>query len=442
MKKSLVLLLLLVAAVALAQQPAPPAQAGAGTSQPAAGATPPPTTGPKITDANEYNAYLAAVNTPDPAQRAAALEAFLQTYPNTAVKEQVIETLLRTYQQLIVADPQQYTQKAMDTAQRLLQVNPNNISGLVVLSYYDRVLAQQGGPKADQLLQQAREFGERGLKQLGTQSKPDGYSDEQWTKLKQDFRIIFLGSVGHAALQARDYPTAQQSLKEVVASDPNNFTNVYLLALAYLEPMPPDTQGLFWIARAVALAPPQMTPTQKETIEKYGQSKYVRFHGSDEGWPQLLAMAKTNSAPPANFSIKPAPSPSEQASLMLQKNTPEQMEFAEWQFILTSGNQQAADQVWNAIKGKPIRMVAQVISVSGTTLQLAASADDIAQNKPDVELTVTAAPAPGRAPRPGAQITIQGVPSSYTSNPFLVRMGDGQLISRVEAPAEPRRSRP
>ena len=176
---------------------------------------------------------------PTPAQRATLLESFLKTYPNTVMKEDATELLLKTYQQLLATDPQKYTQKVLDTGQQLLQINPGNLTALALLSYMDHALAQGGGPNAEQMLQQAGQYGERGLQQLKVQSKPEGYTDEQWNKLKQDFRIVFLGSIGHAALQAKDYKKAQDSLKEVVAADPNNFTNVFLLALAYLEPNPP-----------------------------------------------------------------------------------------------------------------------------------------------------------------------------------------------------------
>ena len=70
---------------------------------------------------------------------------------------------------------------------------------------------------------------------------------------------------------------------------------------------------------------------------------------------------------------------------MLQKSTPDQMAFADWQFILSSGNQQAADQVWNAIKGKALRMIAQVISASTTSVHIAGSEDDIQANKADID---------------------------------------------------------
>ena len=57
----------------------------------------------------------------DPTAKAAALEAFLQTYPQSVVKKAVLDDLIDTYQQLNDAD------KALSAASRLLQVDPNNM---------------------------------------------------------------------------------------------------------------------------------------------------------------------------------------------------------------------------------------------------------------------------------------------------------------------------
>ncbi len=206
MKKSLIVLLLAAASVAAQAQDAP-----AGQQQPAPGAAAPGAQQKKvIQDPNEYNAYVAAVNATDPAQKAQLMESYLQTYPNSVMKEDGLELLLKTYQQLNNAA------QIKATAQRLLQVNPNNLTALALLSYLDRAQAQAGGPDAAAALQEAGQLGTRGLQAMQTAPKPEGYTDEQWNSMKSSFRVIYLGSVGHAALQAKDYPTAQQNLKEVV----------------------------------------------------------------------------------------------------------------------------------------------------------------------------------------------------------------------------------
>jgi tetratricopeptide (TPR) repeat protein len=444
MKKSLVTFLLVVVAAAAAQQPtsAPPAD----QQQPAAQAAPAQQPGAapaqqkkEIKDPAEYNAYVAAVQAQDPQQKISGIEAFLQTYPNSVMKEDATELLMKTYQQT------GNMQKTIDTGQKLLQISPNNLTALALLTFNSRAQAQQPGPNAAQALEQAGQFGQRGEQALQTAPKPEGISDADWAKFKQQADLIFSGAIGHAALQAKNYPVAQQNLLKVVQANPNSFTDVYLLALSYLQVKPTPVEGLFWISRAAAIAPAQAAPQ----ITAYAKSSYTRYHGTEEGFDQLLAAAKGSPTVPAGFTVAPAPSPAEQAAQMLQKTPPAKMSFAEWQFVLTSGNQQAADQVWAAINGKPIQMVAQVIEATPKVLSMAGSADDIAENKSDLTLTM-AGPIPAKLmPKVGTQITFEGTPTSYTPNPFMMQLTDGKLATRgapaAAAPAKkptPARKKP
>jgi tetratricopeptide (TPR) repeat protein len=410
MKKSLIVLLLV--AVGVAAQEAP-----AGQQQSAPGANAAGQQKKVIQDPNEYNAYVAAVNSTDPAQKAQLMESYLQTYPNSVMKEDGLELLLKTYQQL------NNTAQIKASAQRLLQVNPNNLTALALLSYLDRAQAQAGGTDAATLLQEAGQLGSRGLQVLQTASKPEGYTDDQWNSMKTSFHVIFLGSVGHAALQAKDYPVAQQNLKEVVAAQPTDVNSIYLLSLAYLSPKPIVVDGLFWIAKAAS----ESTNPQ---LLAYAKNQYVRYHGGADGFDELLASAKTAPTIPAGFTVVPAPSPADQAADILKKSPPEKLSFAEWQFILTSGNKEAGEQVWSAIKGKPVQLVAVVVDASRDSLKLAGSADDIDAKKSDITLSLKTPLTAARVPKAGAQLVIQGVPSEYTAqgDAFNVTFGDGEVL--------------
>jgi hypothetical protein len=421
MKKSLIVLLLAAASVAAQAQDAP-----AGQQQPAPGAAASGAQQKKvIQDPNEYNAYVAAVNATDSAQKAQLMESYLQTYPNSVMKEDGLELLLKTYQQLNNAG------QIRATAQRLLQVNPNNLTALALLSYLDRAQAQAGGADAAASLQEAGQLGTRGLQAMQAASKPEGYTDEQWNSMKSSFRLIYLGSVGHAALQAKDYPTAQQNLKEVVAAQPTDVNSIYLLALSYLSPKPPVVDGLFWIAKAAA-------STNNPQLLAYAKNQYTRYHGSDTGFDELLASAKSAPTIPPGFTVAPAPSPADQAADMLKKSTPEKLSFAEWQFILTSGNKEASDQVWSAIKGKPVQLVAQVVESGRDSLKLAGSADDIDANKADITLTLKEPLAATRVPKAKTQLVIQGVPSEYKAegDAFNLTFVDGEVLKGLPEPAK------
>ncbi len=59
-------------------------------------------------------------------------------------------------------------------------------------------------------LAKAQQYGEQGLQALQNMQKPEGMSDADFTKLHNETGAIFDGAVGFAALQAKDYATAQK----------------------------------------------------------------------------------------------------------------------------------------------------------------------------------------------------------------------------------------
>ena len=229
---------------------------------------------------------------------------------------------------------------------------------------------------------------------------------------------IFDGAVGFAALQAKDLVTAQKDLEEAVSweSQPN-IADIYPLATADLESKPMNPAGFWFIVKAANLA---QGPTTQQILD-YGKKKYIRYHGSDQGWDQLVkdATASSSVMPPAGFTVAaapPPPSPAEQAADLVKSKTPVQMSFAEWELVLSSGNQQAADTVWTAIKNKAVKLQASVISATATTVQLAGSDDDIEAKKADITLTM-AKPIPARLmPQVGSMMAFQGTLASYTPN--------------------------
>ena len=416
MKTSLVALLLMLANLASGQAPAPPA------SQPPASpaAAPAQTQKKEIKDPAEYNAYVGAVQQSDPAAKISGLEAFLTQYPNSVMKEDALELLMGTYQQ---ANNQA---KVIDTANRLLAANPDNARALVLLAYNER---------ATQKWADAKQHAERGLQAVTKMVKPDGVSDADFAKQKAQLSGLLNSVAGFSALQLKDYASAQKYLRPAVEADPNNVENVYPLALSYLTATPEDdVNGLFFIARAANLV---ADPAGKASIIKFGHSRYVKYHGSEQGWDDLLAQTKTTPLPPAGFTITQyvPPTPQQQAADLVKSKKPEEMSFAEWELVLSVGTQADQDTVWNTLKGKNLQMAeVQVISASSTKLELAASVDDIDQKRADIELSFPG-PIPARmVPKEGDKINFEGTPVSYTPSPFVMVMEKGALLTKA-APA-------
>ncbi|MGH9501042.1 MAG: tetratricopeptide repeat protein [Terriglobales bacterium] len=416
MKTSLVALLLVLANLASGQNAAAP-QPQASPSQPASQKK-------EIKDPAEYNAYVGAVQQTDPAAKISGLEAFLTQYPNSVMKEDALELLMGTYQQ---ANNQA---KVIDTANRLLAANPNNARALVLLAYNER---------ATQKWADAKQHAERGLQALDKMPKAENVSQADFDKQKVQLAALLNSVAGFSALQLKDYAEAQKYLRPAVEADPHNVENVYPLALAYLTAAPPDeVNGLFFIARAANLV---NDPKAKDSIIKFGRSRYMQYHGTDQGWDDLLTQTKTTPLPPTGFTVTKyvPPTPQEQAADLVKTKKPEEMSFAEWELVLSVGAQADQDTVWNSLKGKNLQMAeVQVIGSSPTKLELAASVDDIDKKRADIELSFPAAIPARMVPKEGDKINFEGTPVSYTSSPFVMVMEKGALLTKA-APAPARK---
>jgi len=420
MKTILLTVVLGAAAVAAAQTGAQPAPAPQTAPQGQAAPTAAPTTqAPVIKDPAEYNAYVAAIGQKDPAAEISGLEAFLTQYPNSIMKAEALDVLMALYQQ--TNNP-----KVMDVARRVLAVNPDNVKALVVLAYSERATQKWGD---------AKQHAEHALEVLPKWTKPDGVSDADFAKQKTQFAAIMEAVAGFSALQLKDYASAQKHLRAAVEADPSNVESVYALATALLPPSTPadEVNGLFFIARAVNLV---TDPTGKEQVRKFGHSRYVRYHGGEDGWTELLAQTATTPLPPAGFTIKPAPSPDEQAHNMVVATPPDKMDFATWEFVLSNGKQEDQDAVWNAIKGKPVQMQGVVISTTPTEFQIAGSSDDIDAKKADITLNFEEKVPLRLMPKDGASLDFQGEPASYTQNPFRMVMEKGMLLKAAGTPVK------
>jgi tetratricopeptide (TPR) repeat protein len=405
MKTSLFAVVLALAAVVAPGQ----AAAQAPASQSAA---------PVIKDPAEYNAYMGAVQQQDPAAKISGLEAFLVQYPNSVVKTDALEALMGAYQQKGDAA------KVVDAANRLLAANPDNVRALVVLAYTER---------ASQQWANAKTHAEHGLQVLPNMAKPEGVSQADFDKQKTQMAGLLNSVAGFASLQLKNNADAQKYLRESVKGNPNNLEDIYPLALSYLTATPPDSvNGIFFIARAANLA----TGAGQAQIQSYGKSVYTKYHGSDQGWTDVLATAKTASEPPPGFTVAQyvPPTPAQQAAELVKTKTPKDMSFAEWELVLSAGAPEDADKVWQAIKGKPLQMEGTVITAAPDKLQIAASQDDIDAKRADIDLAPSGTIPAKLMPKEGATLDFEGTPVSYTPSPFVMTMEKGALLQKA-APA-------
>jgi tetratricopeptide (TPR) repeat protein len=401
------------------------------TAEQAFGQQTPPAGQKVIKDPPEYNAYIAALNTQDPAQRAAAMEAFVSQYPGSVVKIDALEQAMAAYQQA------GNVAKLTSTANRILELDPANVRALAIVTFLNRSLASQGDAKA---IADVRMDSEKGLRALPGWQKPESMSDADFDKMRRQMAGIFHGAAGFAALQAKDYPAARDHYMQSIENDPNSLQDVYQLAVAELEMKPLDPNGFWYVAKAFQLA--QGNAVGQKSIEAYGKAKYGRYHGGEDGWDQLVAATASQAARQADFSIRPAPTPAEIAVKAVRENAPGDLSFGDWEYVLSlrdasAANKEAADKVMQAILDKEkqgaakLKIPVKVISSTAGTIQAAITDDNQQANKADLQVAMTKPML--HPPVAGVMIDIVGVITEYVASPFSFLMKDGEIAKPAAA---------
>jgi len=436
MNKVLVTFVLALTATAVMAQGTGQNPAGNANQNPA-GASQDQAGNKQIKDPAEYNAYVAAMNTQDPAQKAAALDAFLKQYPQSVVRLDAQENAMAAYQ--AANNPA----KVKETARAILQENPNHIRARAIVTAFARAEATSGSTAA---LKDVCEDSQKGLQALPTWPKQEGMSDAEFEKLKTQMADIFSGAAGFCALQSKDFATAKNYYMKSVELDPTNLQDMFQLAIADLESNPVDLNGFWYAAKSISLAGNDAATVKG--ISDYAKAKYRNYTGSNDGWDQLVAGAATQKAPPDNLSasIKARPSPCEVAVDVVKKNDPSTLNFSDREFILSHANcspanKEAADKVWQELQSKQkngeteVKLKLQavlVISSTKNSLQVALTEDNQKDKKAD--LTVNLEKPVLRPPAPGSTVDVVGVLSSYTPEPFMFVMEKGDLPGAKPGP--------
>jgi len=377
----------------------------------------------------EYAAYNKANTATTAADKAAAFEAYLKQYPNSAVKEDVLN-------QILFADSQVGDETAiLSAADRLLAIDPNNIRALVFEIYYKRPEADKlTDPAAKQAaLDKVAAYAQQGL----NATKPKDVSDADFAKEKAGGDPIFESAIADDDLAKKDNAGAITVLKKEIDANADSTTkpsqtlqDVYVLAQAYYTSTPPDYLNCAWYAtRAAAFAP----AAYKTTIEPLATYCYKKYHGSADGYAAMQTAVQTNLDPPAGFTVTPAPKP-EDLVAQLVASTPDLATLAlgDKETALQYGKPADAQKVFDSVKGKAVEFPGvTVVSATDSQLVLEVSDDAVASKTPD--FTVNMKEPLKTVPQPGDKITVGGTYDSYTASPLMITMSGGYLVAPKKA---------
>jgi hypothetical protein len=373
----------------------------------------------------EYAAYNKANTAATAADKAAAFEAYLKQYPNSAVKVDVLN-------QILFADSQVGDQAAtLNAADRLLAVDPNNLRALTFEVYYRRADADKlTDPAAKQAaLDAVAKYAQQGL----SATKPKDMSDADFAALKTKTDPVFESAIADDDMAKKDNADAITTIKKEIDEDKDDTTkpspvlqDVYVLAQAYYTSTPPDFLNCAWYAtRAAAFAP----AAYKTTIEPLATYCYKKYHGSADGYAAMQTAVQTNLDPPAGFTVTPAPKP-EDLVANLVATTPDLATLAlgDKETALQYGKPEDAQKVFDSVKGKEVQFPGvTVVSATDSQLVLEVSDDAVASKTPD--FTVNLKEPLKTIPQPGDKITVDGTYDSFTSSPLMITMSNGSVVA-------------
>lgn len=384
----------------------------------------------------EYAKYNAAATATTPAAKAAAFEDYLKSYPNSAVKADVMNQLLYAYNQ--TGDQA----KTLDAADRLLAVDPNNLRALTLEVYYRRADADKlTDPAAKQAaLDKVATYAQTGL----NATKPKDMADADFATLKSAAEPTFDSAIADDDLAKKDNAGAITALKDELSKHKEDtqkpspvLQDVYVLAQAYYTSTPPDYLNCAWYATRAAAFAPEPYKTQ---IGQLGSYCYSKYHGNKDGYQALQTQVQTSLDPPADLSttVKAAPKPEDLVAQTIA-STPDlaTLALSDKEFILQYGKPEDADKVFNTVKGKSVEIPdAVVVAATADQLQVAVS-DDAKQAapKPTADFTFNMKAPLTKVPNPGDKVTLQGTYASYTQSPLMITMSDGATVEPKKAPA-------
>lgn len=244
-------------------------------------------------DRAEYDLFEAA-NKAAAKDRAALLDKWKQGYPQSEYADERLELYLFTYRDL--AD----CRRAFDTSVEISRTRPNHeFSVAVVLG-----CALQFQQPAD--LDNADRIARHVLASLDAIYADSNKPQYGFVQTKDASRTLAYRVLGYVPVTRKEWAKAETELTKGLQADGTQATLSNWLAQALVNQNKEAPQkyplGLYHYARVAAYDGPNSFPAaNRKTINDFLTKAYTSYHGSNDGLDALLATAKANPFPPANW---------------------------------------------------------------------------------------------------------------------------------------------
>jgi hypothetical protein len=377
----------------------------------------------------EFGLAQAMDKATDPKAKIEALDKWKTAFPKSDFDDIRQEAYLGAYQAANM------NRQAFDKALEILKTNPNNFYALRAIVSLAQTLMPPTPADLDNVGRISMYIMDNADTAFAAANRPQNITEAQWPAIKPAMKAAAHQAYLYTVTARKDPPREETELTAYLKKDPTQATTSYDLAGAILAQNKTQPQkqplALYHFARAAAYTGPGALPAaaQKQALD-YITKTYTAYHGSSQGLPELLAMAKTNAFPPEGFTID---STSDIALKKAQAQAAADAAnpiFAFWRDLVKEPLIMMGDSYFEQnMKGALLpgdpgkakgfeKFKAKLVSMTPANkpkqLVLALEKPDV----PDVTLKFEE-PLAGNM-EPGAILEFEGVPDAYTKEPFMV----------------------
>jgi tetratricopeptide (TPR) repeat protein len=295
-RAAMTLVMLAVAAFAAEQQPAPtpknqPAATPATTQQ--GSATPAPPQGkrpPQAKTQPEFDAYKAAVASPDPGAAEKAADDFAAKFPDSELRELLYKAAMRGYQSANNGE------KMSEMAQKLLKLDPDDPEALVAESEVIAERTRSTDLDKDQRYDQAMKYAQHALETVDTDVViPAGAPQSQVDAYKGLLRSSAYSVLGTIEYGQEKYPDAEGYFRKSIDAYPAQPDPVVMLRLALsLDKQARYPDALKEANRAVELT---QEGTAAGTTARHERDRLVQLTGGTPGSPTPASKPPASGTP-------------------------------------------------------------------------------------------------------------------------------------------------
>jgi hypothetical protein len=256
---------------------------------------------------DEYDRYIACTAEKVPELKIKCLDEFVAKSPNAAKTPELAPFIANAYMQAY-RDVKDWP-KTIEAADKLLTYGEKINAGDQVTARFTRAMAYiSGGATTSNTADKqnaARESARQGMKDLDALKKPDGVSQADFDKIKQQYTAYFDTVIAATSESLKDAPsmiTAQRALADL---DPSDGAPWYKIGLAYRAMTPPQELDAFWaFARSASIKWPNQQKIHdylKQLVGVYQQASCDNLVNDEVN--QMITLAAGSPDRPATFTL-------------------------------------------------------------------------------------------------------------------------------------------